>query len=48
MYTLTRRYGYPALVALNPQKLAYATLRSAFEAAPISEFVNRLRQVTMT
>ncbi|KAG6385170.1 hypothetical protein SASPL_153998 [Salvia splendens] len=32
-------YGYPALVALNLKKRAYAPLKSAFERAQISEFV---------
>ena len=41
------RYGYPALVALNPQKLAFATLRSAFEPGPVADFVGRLRQVSL-
>ncbi|VAI18245.1 unnamed protein product [Triticum turgidum subsp. durum] len=32
-------YGYPAMVALNVKKGAYAPLRSAFELAEITEFV---------
>ncbi|XP_043691074.1 protein disulfide isomerase-like 2-3 [Telopea speciosissima] len=32
-------YGYPALVALNVKKRAYAPLRSAFELDQITEFV---------
>ncbi|XP_042482725.1 protein disulfide isomerase-like 2-3 [Macadamia integrifolia] len=32
-------YGYPALVALNVKKRAYAPLRSAFELDHITEFV---------
>lgn len=32
-------YGYPALVALNIKKGAYAPLRSAFEKDQIIEFV---------
>ncbi|KAG6387014.1 hypothetical protein SASPL_152196 [Salvia splendens] len=32
-------YGYPALVALNLKKKAYAPLKSAFERDQISEFV---------
>ncbi|XP_010522374.1 PREDICTED: protein disulfide-isomerase 2-3-like [Tarenaya hassleriana] len=32
-------YGYPAMVALNSKKGAYAPLKSAFEVEPIMEFV---------
>ncbi|KAK9826486.1 hypothetical protein WJX81_004945 [Elliptochloris bilobata] len=37
-------YGYPALVALTQDTARFATLRSAFEPAPLVEFVEDLRQ----
>ncbi|KAG0466737.1 hypothetical protein HPP92_018317 [Vanilla planifolia] len=37
-------YGYPALVALNVKKLAYAPLRSAFELNQIIDFVKEAGQ----
>lgn len=36
-------YGYPALVALNPDKKKYATLKSGFETTHISEFLESVR-----
>ncbi|KAK9811676.1 hypothetical protein WJX72_008165 [[Myrmecia] bisecta] len=35
-------YGYPALIALSPNKMVYASLRSAFETGHIKEFINNL------
>ena len=40
---LSSGYGYPALVALNPAKAKYATLRSAFEEAAVASFMERVR-----
>ncbi|KAH0462418.1 hypothetical protein IEQ34_009993 [Dendrobium chrysotoxum] len=37
-------YGYPALVALNVKKRAYAPLRSAFQLQQINEFVKEAGQ----
>ncbi|CAM8948620.1 unnamed protein product [Rhodiola kirilowii] len=37
-------YGYPALVAMNLKKGAYAPLRSAFELDPIIEFIKEAEQ----
>lgn len=45
MYVLCRRYGYPALVAFNPEKGAYAAMRGTFEAGSIKTFVSSVRQV---
>jgi hypothetical protein len=39
-----RRYGYPALIALTPDTVKFATLRSAFEPQPLAEFIESLRQ----
>lgn len=36
-------YGYPALVALDPETLKIASLRSAFEAVPIKNFAALVR-----
>lgn len=38
-----RGYGYPALVAVNPAKGKFSSLRSAFEAANVLEFINSVR-----
>ena len=42
---LSCRYGYPALVAFDPQTLKVSTLRSAFETAPIKSFAALVRLV---
>jgi len=36
-------YGYPAFIALNPDKKKYASLRSGFESSHISEFLESVR-----
>jgi protein disulfide-isomerase A6 len=36
-------YGYPALIALNPSKLKYATLKSGFAVPSLKEFIEGLR-----
>ena len=42
---MLRRYGYPALVALDPEAHKLATLRSAVEAEPIKNFAALVRLV---
>ena len=39
-------YGYPALIALNPAKGKFASLRSAFEDAHVNEFLDNVRVVS--
>ena len=36
-------YGYPAFVALNPDKGKYAALRGGFESSSVKEFLNGVR-----
>jgi protein disulfide-isomerase A6 len=36
-------FGYPALVALNPGKGKYATLRGAFSEPSVKEFMDAVR-----
>ena len=36
-------YGYPAFVALNPEKGKFASLRGGFAAASVREFLNAVR-----
>ena len=45
--TFRYRYGFPALVAVNPAKLKYAALRSAFEYGSVRSFVDRVRSVCL-
>jgi hypothetical protein len=42
---LVYRYGYPALIALNPKEAKYATLKSGFTVSGIRDFVERIRSV---
>lgn len=39
------RYGYPALIALNPTEGKYATLKSGFTVTGIRDFVESIRSV---
>lgn len=36
-------YGYPAFIALNPEKLKFASLRGGFENSAVKEFLNEVR-----
>lgn len=36
-------YGYPAFIALNPEKLKFASLRGGFETSTVKEFLNEVR-----
>ncbi|KAL4431619.1 hypothetical protein ABPG77_001461 [Micractinium sp. CCAP 211/92] len=36
-------YGYPALIAFNPSKSKYASLRSAFEETHVKQFLDSVR-----
>lgn len=36
-------YGYPAFIALNPEKAKFATLRGGFEAAAVRDFLGNVR-----
>ncbi len=36
-------YGYPAFIALNPEKLKFASLRGGFESSTVKEFLNEVR-----
>lgn len=39
-------YGYPALIAFNPSKSKYASLRSAFEETHVKQFLDSVRLVS--
>lgn len=40
-------YGYPALIAFNPSKSKYASLRSAFEEKHVQQFLDSVRLVSL-
>lgn len=41
---ITGGYGYPALIAVNPSKKAYAPLKAGFQQEAVRSFIESLRR----